>query len=127
MSGNATTGRKGNTAMSGAIWCDKGEHAFSAKDPDKQHFTKTQSVDVMTGNSYGQPTYQPRQEIVEELDICGPCWKSGNDFAAKQINGPKDPATKTLDELEKDDEQYRAGYEAAMEKVLAGKVDTPNG
>jgi hypothetical protein len=91
--------------MSNALWCDKGEHAFSAKDPEKQHFTKTQTVQVLTGNSYGNPTYQPRQEITEELDICGPCWKSGNDFSAKQINGPKKP---TLEDLERDDNPYEA-------------------
>lgn len=98
--------------MSTALWCDKGEHAFSAKDPDKQHFTKTQEVQVETGNSYGTRTYQPRMEITEELDICGPCWKSGNDFAKPKEILP------TLDDLEKAKQDYEDGYNAAMEKIL---------
>lgn len=62
--------------MSAALWCDSGEHAFSSKDPDKQHFTKQRAVKVPTGNSYGTTTYSDQREIVEEFDICGPCASS---------------------------------------------------
>ncbi len=96
--------------VSVALWCDKGQHAFSEKDENRQHFTQTKKVDVLTGNSYGQPTYQQRQEVTEELDICGPCWAKGNDFEPAKVAEINSP---TLDELEQDDENYRAGYAAA--------------
>ena len=66
--------------MSAALWCDKGNHAFSSKDEDKQHFIQSHTVKVPTGNSYGERTYQERREITEEVDICGPCWKNNNPF-----------------------------------------------
>jgi hypothetical protein len=70
--------------MSNALWCDKGEHAFSAKDMHKQHFVNTHTVQVNTGNSYGQPTFQQREEVTEEMDICGPCWLKDNPFATPE-------------------------------------------
>jgi len=70
--------------MSGVIWCDKGDHPFSAKDKFRQHFVNTHTVDVLTGNSYGNPTYQPRQEVTEEMDICGPCWTKDNPFTSPE-------------------------------------------
>lgn len=90
--------------VSKVLWCDKNEHPFSAKDPQRQHFTQTQTVPVMTGNSYGHPTYQDRQEVTEELDICGPCWAKQNPFQ-------KDDQP-TLQELEARDTGYREGFEA---------------
>jgi hypothetical protein len=102
--------------VSVALWCDKGEHAFSAKDPDKRHFSQTREVDVPTGNSYGATTYQTRQEVTDELDICGPCYLQTDPFKAT----PK-ALQPTVDVLEQEDEQYRAGYDACMEKVLRGK------
>lgn len=66
--------------MSEAKWCDKGDHPFSAKDPEKQHFVNTHEEPVLTGNSYGRATYQQREIVTEEMDICGPCWKSNNPF-----------------------------------------------
>lgn len=70
--------------MSQAIWCDKGAHAFSEKDEERQHFTQTRTVKLHTGNSYGNDTYQDRQQVTDEIDICGPCWKSANPFGAIQ-------------------------------------------
>lgn len=105
--------------MSQAMWCDKGEHAFSAKDPDRQHFTKTATVEVPTGNSYGRATYQQREEITEQLDICGPCWKAGNDFSKRQPERPEIPPEKaTIEDLERDDTSYRAGFAAGQESIL---------
>lgn len=75
--------------MSTAIWCDTGKHAFSAKDPDRQHFTQTRQVRVQMGvgafhgqgiTVEGGRSYQERQEVTEELDVCGPCWKKQNLF-----------------------------------------------
>lgn len=100
-------------AMSAALWCDKGDHAFSSKDPDKQHFVNTHTVEVPTGNSFGRPTYQERVEVTEEIDICGPCWKSGGILAKKEI--PNQP---TLDEMEKENEDWQRGYDAAMDQRL---------
>lgn len=48
--------------MSEALWCDRKEHPFSKKDPDRKHFT--QSTFDALGN-----------EEVEELDFCGDCAK----------------------------------------------------
>jgi hypothetical protein len=99
--------------MSSVLWCDKGEHAFSAKDTERQHFTKTQQVQIPTGNSYGGTTYQQRQEITEELDICGPCWTKGNDFEPKQLaNGQE-----TLEDMEESNAEWQAGYDAAMNRL----------
>lgn len=117
--------------MSMAVWCDIDDsetnafgqvgHSFSSKDPDKRHFSQTQTVEVPTGNSYGQTTYQERQEVTDELDMCGYHWRKSNPFLAKNKSEIPGPATqKTLDELEKEDQSYREGYNAAMDKVTAG-------
>lgn len=101
--------------MSAALWCDKGEHAFSAKDQDRQHFASTHTVPVQTGNSYGRPVYQDRVEVTEEIDICGPCWKSGGVFATKEIQTPQQP---TLDELENESDAWQRGYMAGQDSVM---------
>ena len=93
--------------MSVALWCDKGDHAFSAKDLNRQHFTQTQSVSVPTGNSYGRTTYQDRQEVTEELDICGPCWLKSNPFQAET---PKTEINSKYGKEEVQNEQYLKGY-----------------
>lgn len=90
--------------MSQALWCDKGDHAFSAKDPNKQHFTQTQTIEVPTGNSYGRTTYQAREEVTEELDICGPCWSKANPFSPDNEK-PKQAITRDAQ-----DENYLKGY-----------------
>ena len=97
--------------MSSALWCDKGDHAFSAKDPNKQHFSNTHTVSIPTGNSYGRVTYQERQEVTEELDICGPCWAKTNPFS---------PDGKAAHELVADtqNEDYLRGY---REGILKGE------
>lgn len=61
--------------MSQALWCDKGGHAFSAKDPDREHYTSTRNV--TNGNITTQMT--------AELDICGPCTKDVVLFEPPQI------------------------------------------
>jgi hypothetical protein len=99
--------------MSTALWCDKGDHSFSAKDPDKQHFSQTQTVSVNTGNSYGRATYQDRQEITEELDICGPCWKKTNPFQPQE-EAEKLPKALTVDA---ETEEYLRGYHDAKAEV----------
>jgi len=47
-------------AMSGALWCDLGEHAFSSKDRKRAGY-KIQTVDEETG-----------QPVEDELTACGP-------------------------------------------------------
>src|SRR5277367_5564157 len=74
-----TTERSG--PMSDAAWCNINDketnakfqvgHSFNADDEDREHFTKTRTVNVETGNSYGRKTYQERQEVTETLDMCG--------------------------------------------------------
>jgi hypothetical protein len=100
--------RRTEEKMSSALWCDKGEHAFSAKDLNRQHFTQTQTVTVNTGNSYGRPTYQDRQEVTEELDICGTCWLKSNPFSAEETKPilEENGYTKETNQTE----QYLKGY-----------------
>ena len=83
---------------------------------DRKHFAQTQMVPNLTGNSFGRPTYQDREEITEELDMCGYHWRKQNPFQAKAK--PEIPAPPTLEDLEVEDENYRAGYEAAKEEML---------
>lgn len=118
-----------NRPMSNALWCDIDDpdtnamgqtgHSFSAKDPDKRHFAQTASVPVETGNSYGRPTYQQREEITDELDMCGYHWRKQNPFLAR--NTPEIPAGPTLQDLEEKNEDWQAGYDAATDHYLAGK------
>lgn len=115
--------------MSISLWCDiddpetnafgQSGHAFSSKDPDKRHFAQTQTVSVHTGNSYGSPTYQDRQEVTEELDMCGYHWRKSNPFLAK--NKPEIPAPPTLQDLEETNSEWQAGYDAATDHYLSGK------
>lgn len=119
--------------MSNTLWCDipdpltdtigqKG-HPFSEKDPERQHFTQTRLVQVNTGNSYGKPTYQQREEVTEELDICGYHWRKQNPFhAVPEISeGPSGKHQKTLDELQKENDDWQAGYDAAIDSIATGK------
>lgn len=121
--------------MGSALWCDVDDpemnipnyvgHPFPAKDPDRKHFAQTEMVQVPTGNSYGQTTYQQREEITEEIEMCGyHRMKMQNPFQTRRqiTNGEKEEQP-TLEDLEMEDEQYRAGYDAAMERVLRGQVE----
>lgn len=56
----ATMGRTMEDMMSQALWCDSGEHAFSERDPDRQHLERT-ALD------------QAGNQITEPIDICGSC------------------------------------------------------
>jgi hypothetical protein len=107
--------------MSLVVWCDKGNHPFSGKDPNRQHFTQTKMVDVPTGNSYGQPTYQERQQVTSEMDICGPCWADENPFEPKEKDA--------VPELELDSETWQAGFDAgeahALRKTNAKSTTRP--
>lgn len=117
--------------MSHALWCDYDDpatngiglvgHAFSDSDSDKQHYTKTRTVKINTGNSYGIATYQDRQEVTEEIDICG-MHASGRAFSTKGIHAPDN--TPTLADLEKENSNWQAGYEAAMERVLNNQASS---
>lgn len=81
--------------LSQAIWCDTGKHAFSEKDPDRQHFAQTRQVRVKAGNSFGEPIWQDRKEVTEELDVCGPCWRKQNLFL--EAASPDSEETKPSD------------------------------
>jgi hypothetical protein len=112
--------------MSQTLWCDIDDpetnaphqmgHCFPAKDMDRKHFAQTQMVPTRTGDSYGRSTYQDREEITDELDMCGYHWRKQNPFHA--ANTPEIPAPPTLEDLEERDNEWRAGYDAAMNKVL---------
>jgi hypothetical protein len=99
--------------MSGALWCDKGNHAFSMKDQNRQHFVNTHTVEVLTGNSYGNPTYQPRQEVTEEMDICGPHWLEDNPFMAAE---PTAIEAAEAEAVESEADMWKAKYEAERAK-----------
>lgn len=60
---NYSTKKEEPQNMSQAIWCDQGGHAFSAKDPDREHYTSSRQV--KEGNIV--------QQVTAELDICGEC------------------------------------------------------
>lgn len=111
--------------MSTALWCDIDDpetnalgqigHSFSQKDVDRRHFAQTAQVEVQTGNSYGNPTYQNRQEVTDELDMCGYHWRKQNPFLAK--NTPEIPAPPTLADLEKESDDYERGWDAAVNQM----------
>lgn len=105
--------------MSGVAWCDiddketnvKGQvgHPMSTKDPDRQHFTKTQNVPRFTGNNYGTPTYQDSQEVTEVLDICGHHWRKQNPF---QQAPPSAIETAEVTAAKAEADMWRTKYEA---------------
>jgi hypothetical protein len=119
--------------MSNAAWCNvndpetnvKGQigHAFDSNDPDKQHFTQTRKVNIPTGNSYGNATYQERQEVTEIVDFCGYHWQKQNPFrppAPIPIESEIESVEHDADESEA--EMWRAKYEAerARTRPMAG-------
>lgn len=110
--------------MSQAAWCNINDpetnaafqigHSFNGDDEDREHFTKTRTVNIPTGNSYGRATYQERQEVTETLDMCGY-------HSRKQAGLFSDPpaivTAETIDEVETEATQaeadmWRARYEA---------------
>lgn len=59
--------------MSQAIWCDWGDHAFSSNDPDRHRLSETKMEK--------DPEYRDNQrEVTTVVDVCGPCWSTGNPF-----------------------------------------------
>lgn len=109
--------------VSQCLWCDvndpvtnvKGQigHSFSAKDLNRQHFEQTQQVAVPTGNSYGQTTYQARDEITVEMDMCGYHAGKQNMFqtdSATAIEAVEQAAT------ESEVDMWKAKYEAERAK-----------
>lgn len=99
--------------MSGTIWCDIDDpetnlphavgHPFSEKDINRQHFSRTGTERIHTGNSYGNPTYQDREIVTAEMDICGYHWEKQNPFqpSKKEILAPEE---------EDPTEEYLKGY-----------------
>lgn len=124
-----------NPKMSDAKWCDIDDpqtnqfgqtgHSFSAKDPERRHFAQTAEVDIPTGNSYGTTTFQRREEITDELDMCGYHWRKQNPFLAKKT--PEIPAGPSLADLEEEDANYRRGYEAAEDRYLSERENAAQG
>lgn len=101
--------------MSQSIWCDKGKHSFSANDPDKENFQRKRTVQVPTLDNWGHPMNAPRQEMLEELDICGPCGRKEDMF---QPAGEIMEAEKESDKSEA--QMWKAKYEA--EKVRGNTI-----
>jgi hypothetical protein len=106
---NIYYGNEVQPPVSTVLWCDKNNHPFSAKDKEKRHFVDTHEVEVLTGNSYGRPTYQDRQEVTEEIDICGPCWREENPFQARE---PDAIEMAEAEAEEADAAMWKAKYEA---------------
>jgi hypothetical protein len=120
------------TNMSASAWCNINDpetnapqqmgHAFNAEDPDREHYTKTRTVDVPTGNSFGRPTFQERQEVTENLDMCGY-------HSRKQAGLFQDPpqivTAETIEEVEAESDRaaadmWKARYEASEARRNAG-------
>lgn len=80
-------------------------HPFPSTDPDMQHFTQTRTVEVPTGNNYGRPTFQDRQEVTTELYMCGYHWRKQNPFQA----APKTAINAEYAKSEQN-EEYLRGY-----------------
>jgi hypothetical protein len=115
------------SSMTDASWCNINDpetnvigqegHAFNSEDPDAQRFTQTRRVNVPTGDSYGRPTYQERQEVTEVINICGYHWAKQNPFRQNEPTAiPADIVT-DIDEAETaaataDADMWRARYEA---------------
>lgn len=109
--------------MSASLWCNINDvetnqtyqigHAFSEADEDREHYTKTRTVEVPTGNSYGRATYQERQEVSETIDVCGY-------HARKQAGLTQNAITVTAEDIDTVEEgatqaeadMWRARYEA---------------
>lgn len=59
--------------MSNALWCDMGDHAFSANDPNKRKFSQTEEVP--------DPRYEGEtKEVTTVMDVCGACFSVRNPF-----------------------------------------------
>jgi hypothetical protein len=111
-------GQSERQEMSQAFWCDVDDaetnafgqtgHAFSGKDPDRRHYAETQEVTVNTGNSYGRPTFQERQEVTETLDMCGYHHNKRNMFKAT----PKAIEKAEVEAAKADADMWRSRYEA---------------
>lgn len=113
--------------MSQAAWCNFDDpetnvvgqigHSFNADDPDRQHFTQTKRVNIPTGNSYGQPTYQERQEVTEVIDFCGYHWAKQNPFRPREPIAISSTTIADINEAEiaaadADASMWKARYEA---------------
>jgi hypothetical protein len=96
--------------MSGVIWCNindpetnvKGQvgHAFSDQDPEMQQYRQTRKVKQATGNSYGQTTYQDREEVTTVIDMCGYHVRKQMPFQADNEQAPAIEAS--IEDVEKD-------------------------
>jgi hypothetical protein len=117
--------------MSQSAWCNINDketnapfqvgHAFNADDEDREHFTKTRKVNVETGNSYGRPTYQERQEVTETLDMCG--YHSRKQAGLFQAT--PEITAEVIDDIEAEADQadadmWKARYEAEKARRGAG-------
>ena len=118
--------------MSQAAWCNINDketnapfqvgHPFNGDDEDREHFTKTRTVNLETGNSYGRKTYQERQEITETLDMCG--YHSRKQAGLFQAT-PEAIEASDITEVEAESEQseadmWKAKYEAEHARFTAG-------
>ena len=111
--------------MSGSMWCNindpetnvKGQvgHAFSDADPDAQQYRQTRKVKTATGNSYGQTTYQDREEVTTVIDMCGYHVRKQMPFQADNELAPAIEASIEDDEtesLEAERDMWRSKYDA---------------
>lgn len=70
--------------MSKALWCDPGNHAFSARDPYKKHSIIQEEV---PDGQYGE-----FKLLTEEVDICGPHVKAAGLKSRRDMySGPPEP------------------------------------
>lgn len=76
----------GRSHMSRAMWCDQGGHAFSEKDPGRQHLSMTIVADDGSG-----------RELQEARDICGQCAADSGLLAARKTRPADAPAIAPAD------------------------------
>jgi len=119
--------------MSQAAWCNINDketnapfqvgHSFNGDDEEREHFTKTRTVNVPTGDNYGRRTYQERQEITETLDMCG--YHSRKQAGLFSAGEPEAIEATAIEDVEAESEQseadmWRAKYEAERARFTAG-------
>jgi hypothetical protein len=121
--------------MSQAAWCNINDketnapfqigHSFNGDDEEREHFTKTRTVNIPTGNSYGRQTYQERQEVTETLDMCG--YHSRKQAGLFQSDPPPlEIETVEAEAEQSETEMWKAKYEAERAnraRFTAGPMD----
>jgi hypothetical protein len=99
--------RKVTINMSECLWCDWGNHPYSALDENRHRLSESKQV---KDDEYGG-----RKEVTTIVDVCGPCWTTRNPFQTPGDTAGEIPES-TPDTR---DESYLKGY---REGVIKGET-----